>query len=103
MPILCSSAFNDACRPRDVTACQTHIANDQLHEMEPFYPLRAYVCDQCHLAQLQEFVSPDKIFTEYAYFSSYSTSWVEHARRYADMAIGRFGLGRQQQGDGDRQ
>ncbi len=48
---------------------------------------------QCFLVQLQEFVSPQNIFTEYAYFSSYSDSWVEHARRYAEMAIGRFGLG----------
>ncbi|HEU5297037.1 MAG TPA: class I SAM-dependent methyltransferase [Burkholderiaceae bacterium] len=73
--------------------CQTHISPDQLHEMEPFYPLHAYVCDACHLVQLQEFVSPQEIFTEYAYFSSYSASWVEHARRYVEMAIRRFGLG----------
>lgn len=73
--------------------CQTHIAADRLHEMEPFYPLRAYVCDRCLLVQLQEFVAPQDIFTEYAYFSSYSTSWVEHARRYTQMAIERFGLG----------
>ena len=73
--------------------CQTHIAADQVHEMEPFYPLHAYVCDECLLVQLQEFVSPHDIFTEYAYFSSYSTSWVEHARRYTEMAIERFGLG----------
>ena len=73
--------------------CQTHISQAQLHEMEPFYPLHAYVCDQCFLVQLQEFVTPDEIFTEYAYFSSYSSSWVEHARRYAEMMIGRFGLG----------
>jgi hypothetical protein len=61
--------------------------------MEPFYPLHAYVCGRCFLVQLQEFVSPGEIFTEYAYFSSYSTSWVEHARRYAEMMIGRLGLG----------
>jgi SAM-dependent methyltransferase len=73
--------------------CQTHISPQQLSEMEPFYPLHAYVCDQCFLVQLQEFVSPGEIFTEYAYFSSYSTSWVEHARRYAEMAIDRFRLG----------
>ena len=72
--------------------CQTHVKPEQLHEMEPFYPLHAYVCDQCFLVQLQEFVSPEGIFSEYAYFSSYSTSWVEHSRRYAEMAIGRFGL-----------
>lgn len=73
--------------------CQTHIAPDQLHEMEPFYPLHAFVCDNCFLVQLQEFVTPDAIFSEYAYFSSYSTSWVEHARRYAEAMIRRFGLG----------
>lgn len=73
--------------------CQTHIAPDRVHEMEPFYPLHAYVCESCWLVQLQEFVSPQEIFSEYAYFSSYSTSWVEHARRYAEIAIARFGLG----------
>lgn len=61
--------------------------------MEPFYPLHAYVCERCFLVQLQEFVAPQNIFTEYAYFSSYSSSWVEHARRYVEMAIERFGLG----------
>jgi len=74
--------------------CQTHITVDQLHEMEPFYPLHAFVCESCFLVQLQEFVSPQSIFGEYAYFSSYSSSWVEHARRYAEMAIARFGLGK---------
>lgn len=73
--------------------CQTHVRPDQLHEMEPFYPLHAYVCDQCFLVQLQEFVTPDQIFTEYAYFSSYSSSWVEHARRYVETMIDRFELG----------
>ena len=72
--------------------CQTHITAEQLHEMEPFYPLHAFVCDACFLVQLQEFVTPGDIFSEYAYFSSYSTSWVEHARRYADMVRERFGL-----------
>jgi Putative zinc binding domain/Methyltransferase domain len=72
--------------------CQTHVTPEKLHEMEPFYPLHAYVCDQCFLLQLQEFVTPDAIFGEYAYFSSYSTSWVEHACRYVDMVISRFGL-----------
>jgi 2-polyprenyl-3-methyl-5-hydroxy-6-metoxy-1,4-benzoquinol methylase len=73
--------------------CQTHIRPEQLHQMEAFYPLHAYICDQCLLVQLQEFLTPDAIFGEYAYFSSYSTSWVEHARRYAEMAIARFSLG----------
>ncbi len=75
--------------------CQTHIAPEQLDAVEPFYPLHAYVCGDCKLVQLQEFVSPDSIFSEYAYFSSYSTSWVEHARRYALMMVERFKLGTQ--------
>src|SRR5262245_44008397 len=73
--------------------CQTHIEADHLHEAEPFYPLHVYVCDRCFLVQLQEFVSPAEIFSEYAYFSSYSSSWVEHARRYAEAMIGRLKLG----------
>jgi hypothetical protein len=74
--------------------CQTHIAPSQLNEMEPFYPLHAFVCERCFLVQLQEFVTPDSIFTEYAYFSSYSTTWVEHARRYTENVCVRFGLGK---------
>lgn len=73
--------------------CQTHIETHQLGDMEPFYPLHARVCDDCFLVQLPEFVAPDAIFSEYAYFSSYSSSWVEHARRYTQMAIARFSLG----------
>jgi hypothetical protein len=73
--------------------CESFVGPDQLAEMEPFYPLHAYVCGRCFLVQLQEFVTPAEIFTEYAYFSSYSTSWVEHARRYAEMMIQRFKLG----------
>jgi C-methyltransferase C-terminal domain/Putative zinc binding domain/Methyltransferase domain len=73
--------------------CQTHITAEQLNRAEVFYPLHVYVCDACKLVQLQQFVSPQDIFEEYAYFSSYSTSWVEHARRYVEMACQRFGLG----------
>jgi SAM-dependent methyltransferase len=73
--------------------CNTQIAVDRLQEMEPFYPLHAYVCDDCFLVQLQQFVAPEDIFGEYAYFSSYSESWVEHARRYVEMACLRFKLG----------
>jgi SAM-dependent methyltransferase len=73
--------------------CQTHIAPEQLREMEPFYPLHAYVCGECFLVQLQQFVTPDDIFSEYAYFSSYSSSWVEHARRYVEAISHRLELG----------
>jgi len=74
--------------------CQTHIEPHQLNHMEPFYPLHAYVCDKCFLVQLEEFVSPQEIFTEYAYFSSYSDSWVAHAKRYTELVTERFGLGK---------
>jgi hypothetical protein len=55
--------------------------------MERFYPLHAFVCDQCFLVQLESFETPAEIFEEYAYFSSYSTSWLEHCKRYAENII----------------
>jgi 2-polyprenyl-3-methyl-5-hydroxy-6-metoxy-1,4-benzoquinol methylase len=72
--------------------CQTHISAAQLNQMEPFYPLHAYVCERCFLVQLEQFVAPAEIFSEYAYFSSYATSWVEHARRYCELMCSRFGI-----------
>jgi SAM-dependent methyltransferase len=75
--------------------CESFLAAGELDQMEAFFPLRVHVCDRCLLVQLQQYVSPAEIFTEYAYFSSYSTSWVEHARRYCEAMIGRFGLGPQ--------
>lgn len=65
---------------------------ENVHLGEKFYPLKVWVCDQCYLAQLEEFESPDAIFSDYLYFSSFSTSWVEHARRYCDMMTERFGF-----------
>jgi SAM-dependent methyltransferase len=78
------------------------LANDYLpaervNAMEPFYPLRALVCAKCFLVQLEEFETPEQIFSDYAYFSSYSSSWLEHSRRYAEQMIERLGL------DGDSQ
>ncbi len=72
--------------------CESYIAAEQLNQMEPFYPLHVYVCDHCFLVQLEEFVAPSEIFSEYAYLSSYSDSWVEHARRYTVAMRERFGL-----------
>lgn len=72
--------------------CESFRSYDQTNEMEAYYPLHALVCDSCFLVQLQEFVKPEHIFTEYAYFSSYSTSWVEHARKYCEMITSRLGL-----------
>jgi len=74
--------------------CQTHIEPHQLNHMEPFYPLHVWVCHECFLVQLEEYVAPSEIFSNYAYFSSYSDSWVEHARRYVELVTERFGLGR---------
>jgi len=64
----------------------------QLQKMEPFYPLHVYVCENCYLVQLQEFEAPDNIFSQYAYFSSYSETWLEHAKIYTQLMIERFGL-----------
>jgi SAM-dependent methyltransferase len=73
--------------------CESYVDAESLFRMEPFYPLHVYVCGECFLVQLEEFVSPAEIFTEYAYFSSYADSWVEHMRRYADMITDRLRLG----------
>jgi SAM-dependent methyltransferase len=72
--------------------CESYLSADQLHQMEPFYPLHVYVCERCYLVQLEEFVSPEHIFTEYAYFSSYADSWLQHAKDYTDLMVERFKL-----------
>jgi len=73
--------------------CETFLRADQLNSMEPFYPLHVFVCERCFLVQLEEYVSPAEIFTEYAYFSSYADSWLQHVERYTDQMIARWGLG----------
>jgi len=72
--------------------CESYLTAEQLNLLEPFYPLHVYVCEKCFLVQLEEFVSPEHIFTEYAYFSSYADSWIEHMRRYADAITDRLSL-----------
>jgi len=72
--------------------CESYVSADQLNQMEPFYPLHVYVCDQCFLVQLEEYVAPENIFTEYAYYSSYSTSWLQHSENYVHQMIDRFHL-----------
>jgi len=64
--------------------CESYVPADKLNSMEPFYPLHVYVCERCFLVQLEEYVAPQDIFSEYAYFSSYSTSWRQHAKAYTD-------------------
>ena len=73
--------------------CESYVSQDQLNQMEPFYPLHAFVCEDCFLVQLAEYVRPEEIFTEYAYFSSYSDTWVQHMKRYTEMIVERLSLG----------
>jgi len=70
----------------------SYLRGDQLLQMEQFYPIRALVCDRCFLVQLKAYETPERIFSDYAYFSSYSSTWLEHAREFAETAIERFGL-----------
>lgn len=72
--------------------CESFLRADQLDAMEPFYPLHVRVCESCHLVQLHEYVSPADIFTEYAYFSSYSVAFVEHAREFVEVMARRLDL-----------
>jgi hypothetical protein len=71
----------------------SYVKNEDLQRMEPFYPLCAYVCTSCFLVQLPVFENPEDIFNDYAYFSSYSESWLKHAKDYVDSMIERFGFG----------
>ncbi len=74
--------------------CESFLALEELNQVEHFYPLHVWVCDRCYLVQLQEYVSPDAIFHgSYAYYSSYSESWLRHAKRYCDSVTERFSLG----------
>ena len=72
--------------------CERILRADQLDEMEPFYPLRVLVCDACWLVQLPSYVPPEEIFGDYAYFSSFSDSWVAHAERYVAATVAAEGL-----------
>jgi SAM-dependent methyltransferase len=72
-----------------------YLAEGDLNRMEPFFPLRALVCEECFLVQLEQFdaAGAGELFSDYAYFSSYSTSWLKHAEEYAAYATERFDLG----------
>jgi SAM-dependent methyltransferase len=70
----------------------SYLPPERVNGMEPFYPLRALVCGRCFLVQLEEFETPETIFSDYAYFSSYSSSWLEHARLYAEQMTDRLAL-----------
>ncbi len=72
--------------------CESYVAAERLDEPEAFYPLHVRLCDSCLLVQLPAYVSGEDIFSDYAYFSSYSDSWVAHAERYTEAMIARLGL-----------
>jgi SAM-dependent methyltransferase len=72
----------------------SYLSPERVSAMEPFYPLRVFVCDRCFLVQLEEFEAPERIFRDYPYFSSYSVSWLEHCRGYTERMIELLGLGR---------
>jgi len=72
--------------------CESYVRREDLGAMERFYPLHTFVCTRCYLVQLEEFVSPGEIFSEYAYFSSYAESWVAHMKEYAGKITERLGL-----------
>jgi SAM-dependent methyltransferase len=72
--------------------CETYPSAADFNRGEVYYPLHVYVCEQCFLVQLQEYENAENIFSEYAYFSSYSDSWLKHAENYCDKMISRFGL-----------
>ena len=73
--------------------CQSFLPASQIREMERFYPLHVFACERCFLVQLEVFVQPADIFTDYAYYSAYASSWVEHAREYVEMIRERLSLG----------
>jgi SAM-dependent methyltransferase len=70
----------------------SYVAPERANAMEPFYPLKAWVCGECKLVQLEEYETPDEIFSDYAYFSAFSSSWLEHSERYVEAMIERFGF-----------
>ena len=72
--------------------CESYVDAENLDKMEAFYPLHVYVCDKCFLVQLLEYVSAEDIYSEYAYFSSYSDSWLNHCKQYVEMIIEKMGL-----------
>ena len=73
--------------------CQRHVTPERLNAPEPFYPLHVWVCGECFLVQLEEYVSPADIFNDYAYFSGYSDTWLAHAKAYTELMTKRFGIG----------
>ncbi|MGB8956291.1 MAG: hypothetical protein WCC10_13040, partial [Tumebacillaceae bacterium] len=70
----------------------SYVSKESLRAKELTYPLHAFVCESCFLVQLDEFESPEFIFSDYSYFSSFSSSWLQHAKSYAEQVIDRFAI-----------
>jgi len=75
--------------------CETYPSAEELNRGEVYYPLRVYVCEKCWLVQLEEYESAESIFSDYAYFASFSDSWLKHCEKYCKEMKTRFGLGKQ--------
>src|ERR1700749_4016848 len=74
-------------------ASNSFLTKEELNEPEVFFPLKVYTCHKCFLVQLDEYKKSDAIFTnQYAYFSSYSSTWLQHAKEYTDKMVQRFGF-----------
>lgn len=92
----CETALKDVFVDLGVSPlANSYVRQEDLGKMERFYPLLAYVCHDCRLVQLDEFESPEHIFSDYAYFSSFSESWLKHAKQYVDNVVKRFALNEQ--------
>src|SRR5690348_12874485 len=102
--LFCMIAVQDVCRfckhPLEYSFCDlgmtplsnSYLTKDQLEVGESFYPLHAYVCAECFLVQVKEYELPQNIFKDYAYFSSYSDSWLKHCETYTEEMIARLKL-----------
>src|SRR5499427_8926703 len=91
---LCSAELNETFVDIGMSPlCESYVSADRLDGPETFYPLHVRVCSHCLLVQLPAYVAGEDIFSDYLYFSSYSDSWVAHAKRYADAMVQRLGLG----------
>ena len=94
----CNSKLEDVFADLGKTPfANSYLNSEQISNSEPSYPLCAYVCSKCFLVQVDEFESPDSIFTNYAYFSSYSKTWLDHVRQYVEKSIKRFSLNKKSQ------
>ena len=75
--------------------CEERIKPEEINHMEPHFPLKVYVCEKCFLVQVPESVTPDIIYRDYGYYSSYSDTWLEHAKHYVERTIPRFNISKE--------